>query len=528
MSSAAASSNLASFTYSRAPSGTIVGETDTPTSSISPASYTYDPQSRVTQMTPGSSGALNYSYDASSNLTMLPTGASTTYDHAGELTSSTLSSTTTSYTYNSDGELTAATGSSSTAASVGWTGAGELTSYSDAAADTSAATYDGDGLRTAATTTPTGGSASTQNFVWDVTSQVPSLLMDSTSAYIYGPSGTPIEQVDLSTGAVTYLASDALGSVRGVLSSSGSLVASTSYDAYGNPETTGGLSSYTPFGFAGGYTDPTGLVYLIGRYYDPETGQFLSVDPLVDETGEPYGYANGNPVNESDPAGSVGVPAGYANCAEYQSTGGFGQCVKRGLQEELLASECPYGVWNCLVMALDPAYTAISGAYNAYEAAQNPCSSNWQMAGDSFEALLGTVGTIASGLGGGALADGLIGTGGTTSELLTNLASEAQTSVGVGGGPAYGTAVHSAFAAEIDALGDTNLSTEVSYLGGKVVPYGAPGSVRLDVVEGNLLKPTAIYDLKTGNATLSPARIEQIRANLPAGSQGIPVKEIRP
>ena len=25
----------------------------------------------------------------------------------------------------------------------------------------------------------------------------------------------------------------------------------------------GGVMSYTPFGFAGGYTDPTGLVYLI-------------------------------------------------------------------------------------------------------------------------------------------------------------------------------------------------------------------------------------------------------------------------
>lgn len=37
------------------------------------------------------------------------------------------------------------------------------------------------------------------------------------------------------------------------------------YDAWGSPETTGGLTSYTSFGFAGGYTDPTGLVYLINR-----------------------------------------------------------------------------------------------------------------------------------------------------------------------------------------------------------------------------------------------------------------------
>jgi RHS repeat-associated protein len=33
---------------------------------------------------------------------------------------------------------------------------------------------------------------------------------------------------------------------------------------------------YHPFGFAGGYTDPTDLIYLIHRYYDPSTGQFIS------------------------------------------------------------------------------------------------------------------------------------------------------------------------------------------------------------------------------------------------------------
>ncbi len=62
-----------------------------------------------------------------------------------------------------------------------------------------AATYDGDGLRTSATTTPVGGSSSTQSFVWNTVPSVPELLMDSDNAYIYGPSGTPFEQVDLSS-----------------------------------------------------------------------------------------------------------------------------------------------------------------------------------------------------------------------------------------------------------------------------------------------------------------------------------------
>jgi hypothetical protein len=40
-----------------------------------------------------------------------------------------------------------------------------------------------------------------------------------------------------------------------------------------------------------------------GRYYDPATEQFLSVDPLVDETGTPYAFTDGDPVNEADPSG---------------------------------------------------------------------------------------------------------------------------------------------------------------------------------------------------------------------------------
>jgi RHS repeat-associated protein len=109
--------------------------------------------------------------------------------------------------------------------------------------------------------------------------------------------------VRLSTGTIVYLVADSLGSVRGAVASSGSLSGSVDYDAWGNPETAGGLSSYTPFGFAGAYTDPSGMVYLIGRYYDPQTGQFLSVDPLVRQTKQPYLYAADNPVKYSDPTG---------------------------------------------------------------------------------------------------------------------------------------------------------------------------------------------------------------------------------
>ena len=39
------------------------------------------------------------------------------------------------------------------------------------------------------------------------------------------------------------------------------------------------------------------------RYYDPATGQFLSVDPLVASTHQPYAYTADDPVNLKDPTG---------------------------------------------------------------------------------------------------------------------------------------------------------------------------------------------------------------------------------
>jgi len=41
----------------------------------------------------------------------------------------------------------------------------------------------------------------------------------------------------------------------------------------------------------------------VGRYYDPSTAQFLSIDPLVGITGAPYSYAGDNPLDGTDPLG---------------------------------------------------------------------------------------------------------------------------------------------------------------------------------------------------------------------------------
>jgi RHS repeat-associated protein len=192
-----------------------------------------------------------------------------------------------------------------------WNGAELLTSYNTLAANMSAATYDGNGLRASATT-----GAGAENFTWSASSELPQLLMDSNNAYIYAKGSSPAEQVNLATGAVTYLVPDLIGSIRGTVNSSGNLTGTTSYDAWGNPETTGGLTAATPFGYAGGYTDPTGLIYLLARYYQPTTGQFISVDPELSATGQPYSYGNADPVDTTDPSGREVFHKRGERCAE--------------------------------------------------------------------------------------------------------------------------------------------------------------------------------------------------------------------
>jgi RHS repeat-associated protein len=57
--------------------------------------------------------------------------------------------------------------------------------------------------------------------------------------------------------------------------------------------------------------DPTGLIYLGARYYDPETGRFLTPDPAGHAASfSLYDYAGGDPVNFLDPDGRFATESG--------------------------------------------------------------------------------------------------------------------------------------------------------------------------------------------------------------------------
>jgi RHS repeat-associated protein len=60
---------------------------------------------------------------------------------------------------------------------------------------------------------------------------------------------------------------------------------------------------------------------LVDRYYDPSTGQFVSVDPELMETGQPYEFAGGDPMNATDPLGSGPTCGGQEGACEQSSPG---------------------------------------------------------------------------------------------------------------------------------------------------------------------------------------------------------------
>ena len=102
---------------------------------------------------------------------------------------------------------------------------------------------------------------------------------------------------------------DPQGSVAQRLSSTGAVASSSVYDAYGAESST--VTPSDPFGWNGrwGYVQDreTGLSYCQNRYYHPETGRWLTRDPIKDGRNW-YGYCENNPLRWVDVSGLPPTP----------------------------------------------------------------------------------------------------------------------------------------------------------------------------------------------------------------------------
>jgi RHS repeat-associated protein len=114
-------------------------------------------------------------------------------------------------------------------------------------------------------------------------------------------------------GTTHWFGYDGHGSVRYLANSSGAITDRYDYDAWGVPVYTNGTTTNL-YRYAGEQFDPDlGLYYLRARYLNPAQGRFIGMDPSFGILENPaefheFLYAQGDPVNGSDPTGLENLP----------------------------------------------------------------------------------------------------------------------------------------------------------------------------------------------------------------------------
>jgi len=255
--------------------------------------YKYDENNRLTE-----AGGLAYEYDKANNPTKIEGKGPYTYNAADELEKGPELT----YTYNADGRRTETKPTKGPATTYGYDQVGNLTSVKrpeegETKKIEDSYTYDGNNLRQTQTINGTK-----TNLTWDTTQATPQVLSDESNFYIYGPENLSIEQIT-SGGATQWMHHDQQGSMRMIMNLKGEVEAAYTFNPYGSLNSTSHTNN-SLLRYNDEYTSTdTGLIYLRARTYDPTTAQFLSVDPALDTTGEPYSYTSDNPENRSDPSG---------------------------------------------------------------------------------------------------------------------------------------------------------------------------------------------------------------------------------
>ena len=273
--------------------------------------YTYDLDGELTNAVFVSSNTavlpnqnIQYVYDANGNRTsQTVNGVTTTYavNSVNEYTNSTTNGAVTTYQYDDDGNLLSTTDASGTT-SYTYNELNELTGVSSAALS---ATYAYDPLGSQVAQTINGV---TTNFQVDPTgiSSVVAAYDGSGNLethYVYGLGLTSQVSADNDSG---YYDFNANGSTVGITGSSGSYLNQYAYQPFGETTTIAASLSnpFTYVGQAGVTTDPTNLFFMRNRTYDPNLGQFLTVDPIGIYGGiNTRVYTGNDPVMYSDPIG---------------------------------------------------------------------------------------------------------------------------------------------------------------------------------------------------------------------------------
>ena len=175
-------------------------------------------------------------------------------------------------------------------------------------------------------------------------------MASSTQPYTYGLERIEVEALDETRSESQdplYYLYDGLGSVTFMVKPDGNKRDHYRYDEFGKPAPGNSKLSqdgknvlHNTFGYTGEMWDQQSeLLYLRARYYEPETGRFLSRDSYEGNLQNPlsrhlYAYVANNPVNFVDPIGNARL---FINGREI--TGGFSVLGGHSIADpQLLAS----------------------------------------------------------------------------------------------------------------------------------------------------------------------------------------------
>lgn len=145
----------------------------------------------------------------------------------------------------------------------------------------------------------------TTNYVLDLNAGLTQVLADGTNTYLYGNGRVG----ELQPTGFAYHLGDALGSVRQLANSTGTVTLARSYEPYGNTLTTNSSgTSNTVWQFTDEQRDSTGLQFNRARYYASSLGRFITHDSWRGKRTYPMSYnrwlyAYADPVNLVDPSG---------------------------------------------------------------------------------------------------------------------------------------------------------------------------------------------------------------------------------
>jgi RHS repeat-associated protein len=151
-----------------------------------------------------------------------------------------------------------------------------------------------------------GGTTTVTKFAYDVSGHVWADLNGSNAIQMRRLYLDAVLARIASDGTESWYLSDHLGSERGLMNNSGSVIDAISYDAFGNVSSESNPANGDRLKFAWGEYDSNLNLYHVGaRWYDPTDGRWTSYDPLGFGAGDPnlYRYVGNNSTNLTDSTG---------------------------------------------------------------------------------------------------------------------------------------------------------------------------------------------------------------------------------